>query len=112
MSLWPVLPFSKLKRIFFGYFDPENNFLDNENKFFWGEITDNSANKEALAVATTLMHHSTLHTKSLQASSQSRTRFIALCNRQDKSSEECNRHERKTRKLTTSTMGTEQCFFF
>ena len=27
-----VLPFSKLSKIFFGYFDPENIFLDNENK--------------------------------------------------------------------------------
>ena len=28
----PVLPFSKLNKIFFGYFDPENIFLDNKNK--------------------------------------------------------------------------------
>ena len=28
----PVLPFSKLNKIFFGYFDPENIFLDNLNK--------------------------------------------------------------------------------
>ena len=28
----PVLPCSKLNKIFFGYFDPENIFLDNENK--------------------------------------------------------------------------------
>ena len=27
-----VLPFSKLNKIFFGYFDPENNILDNKNK--------------------------------------------------------------------------------
>ena len=27
-----VLPFSKLNKIFFGYFDPEHNFLYNENK--------------------------------------------------------------------------------
>ena len=27
-----VLPFSKLNKIFFGYFDPENIFLDNKNK--------------------------------------------------------------------------------
>ena len=26
-----VLPFSKLNKIIFGYFDPENIFLDNEN---------------------------------------------------------------------------------
>ena len=28
----PVLPFSKSIKICFGYFDPENIFLDNENK--------------------------------------------------------------------------------
>ena len=28
----PVLLFSKLNKIVFGYFDPENIFLDNENK--------------------------------------------------------------------------------
>ena len=38
-----VLLFSKLIKIFFGYFDPENIFSDNEN-----EITDISAKKEAL----------------------------------------------------------------
>ena len=27
-----VLPFSKLNKIFFGYFDPENIFTDNKNK--------------------------------------------------------------------------------
>ena len=27
-----VLPFAKGNQIFFGYFDPENNFVDNENK--------------------------------------------------------------------------------
>ena len=27
-----VLPFSKLNEMFFGYFDPENIFLDNKNK--------------------------------------------------------------------------------
>ena len=27
----PVLPFSKLNKIFVGYFDPENIFLDNKN---------------------------------------------------------------------------------
>ena len=39
-----VLPFSKLNNVIFGYFDPENIFLDNENK----QLTDNSAKKEAL----------------------------------------------------------------
>ena len=28
----PVLLISKLNKIFFGYFDPENIILDNENK--------------------------------------------------------------------------------
>ena len=28
----PVLRFSKLNKIFFGYFDPEKIFLDNKNK--------------------------------------------------------------------------------
>ena len=27
-----VLPISKLNKLFFGYFDPENIFLDNKNK--------------------------------------------------------------------------------
>ena len=27
-----VLPFAKLNYLFFGYFDPENIFLDNKNK--------------------------------------------------------------------------------
>ena len=31
LILKPVLPFSKLNKIFLGYFDPENIFLDNEN---------------------------------------------------------------------------------
>ena len=31
-----VLPFSKLNKIFFGYFDPENIFLGSENKYFSG----------------------------------------------------------------------------
>ena len=32
----PVLPFFKIKYIFFGYFDPENTFLGNENQYFLG----------------------------------------------------------------------------
>ena len=28
----PVILFSKLNKMFFGYFDPENIVLDNENK--------------------------------------------------------------------------------
>ena len=30
--LQPVLLFSKINKILFGYFDPENIFIDNENK--------------------------------------------------------------------------------
>ena len=33
-TLGSVLLFSILKKIFFGYFEPENIFLDNENKQF------------------------------------------------------------------------------
>ena len=43
-----VLPFSKLNKMCFGYFDPENIFLDNENNKFRGDLTGNSAKKEAL----------------------------------------------------------------
>ena len=32
----PVLPFSNLNEIFFGYFDPENIYLDNKNNYFSG----------------------------------------------------------------------------
>ena len=32
----PVLPFPKLNKIFFGYFDPENILIDNENNEFSG----------------------------------------------------------------------------
>ena len=30
-AYWPLLLFSKLNEMFFGYFDIENYFLDNEN---------------------------------------------------------------------------------
>ena len=33
---WAVLPFSKLNKIFFGYFDPENIYAGNENNNFPG----------------------------------------------------------------------------
>ena len=48
--LYAVLPFSKLNKIFVGYFDPENIFLANKIINFRGDLTDNSAKKEALAV--------------------------------------------------------------
>ena len=43
-----VLPFSKLHKMVFGYFDPENIFLDMKIINFWGELTNSSAKKEAL----------------------------------------------------------------
>ena len=43
-----VLLFSNLNKIFVGFFEPVNIFLDNENKYFWGDLTDISAEKEAL----------------------------------------------------------------
>ena len=43
-----VLLFSKLNKIFFGYFDPQNILLDNENKKIRGDLTGFSAKKEAL----------------------------------------------------------------
>ena len=46
---FPVLLFSKLNEIFLEYFDPENIYLDNENKKLRGDLTDISAKKEALA---------------------------------------------------------------
>ena len=49
---WPantsVLLFSKINKMFFGYFDPENIFLDNEIQKLWGDLTDISAKKETL----------------------------------------------------------------
>ena len=46
----PVLPFSKLNKIFFGYLDPEKIFLDNGNQQFSGNLADISAKKEALQI--------------------------------------------------------------
>ena len=40
--------------MFFGYFDSENIFLDNKINNFRGELTDDSAKKEALSVCCTL----------------------------------------------------------
>ena len=41
--------FFKIKCInFFGYFDPENIFIDNENTYVWDVVTDISVKKEAL----------------------------------------------------------------
>ena len=39
-------------KYFFGWFDPENIFPDNENKFR-GDLTDVSAKKEALTLMST-----------------------------------------------------------
>ena len=38
-----VLLFSKLNTICIGCFDPEKIYEDNENKYFWGDLTDISA---------------------------------------------------------------------
>ena len=43
-----VLLFSNFYYIIFGYFDPDNIFLDNKNNIFRVELTDISAKKEAL----------------------------------------------------------------
>ena len=43
-----MLPFSKLDKTFFGYFDPENMYADNENDKLRGDLNENSAKKEAL----------------------------------------------------------------
>ena len=47
---WEALStsFFKIKtKMLFGYFDPENIFLDNENNRFLGDLTDVSVKKEA-----------------------------------------------------------------
>ena len=51
----PVLLFSKLNKMFFGYFDPEKIFLDNENTNFRGELTDISTKNEALTASSSRM---------------------------------------------------------
>ena len=51
-----VLLFSKLNKIFFGYFDLEKIFLDNEINNFQGELTDVSAIKAALAAFPIILH--------------------------------------------------------
>ena len=48
MLLVSVLLFSKLNKIFFGFFDPGNIFLDKKINNFRGELTDISAKKEVL----------------------------------------------------------------
>ena len=48
----PVLLFSKLNKIFFGYFDPEMSFTIMKNNNFKGELTDISAKKEVLSMST------------------------------------------------------------
>ena len=59
---------------FIGYFDPETYFLDSENKYFWGELTDISAKKEAL-----------LQTLVIQKGETTNPHYIAICSTQDKS---------------------------
>ena len=43
-----MLPFSEQNKIFFGYFDPENVFLDDEKNSIRGDLTVISAQTEAL----------------------------------------------------------------
>ena len=45
-----MLPFSKLNNFVFGYFDPDFFFKIMKIIDFWGDLTDNSAKKEALAL--------------------------------------------------------------
>ena len=49
-----MLPFSKLNKIFFGYFDPDFFFEIIKINNFRGELTDNSAKNEALLSAPAL----------------------------------------------------------
>ena len=46
--LGPVIPFAKLNKLFFGYFDPAKIFYIIKINIFLGELTDISAKKEAL----------------------------------------------------------------
>ena len=47
----PVLLFSKLNKVFFGYFDPENDFFQMiQINNCRGDLTDVSAKKEALSM--------------------------------------------------------------
>ena len=50
MTYWTARLFSELNKVFFGYFDPDFLKLDNENKYFWGELTEVSAKYEALVL--------------------------------------------------------------
>ena len=43
-----MLSFAKLNNFIFGYFDPENIFIDSEINIFRGDLSDISAKKEAL----------------------------------------------------------------
>ena len=45
-----VILYSKLNKMFYGYFDPENMFLNNESKYFFGDIIDSSAKKDSLVL--------------------------------------------------------------
>ena len=51
----------KIKQNLFGYFHPQNILIDNENKYFSGDLTDVSAQKEALELISTT-HVQTTHT--------------------------------------------------
>ena len=60
-----VLLFSKLNKIFFGYFDPEKIFLGNKSKFFQGELDDSwEFDDSAAATATSSRAASSFITQS------------------------------------------------
>ena len=50
-----MLLFSKLYKLCFGYFDPENIFCIMKTNNFQGDFTNISARKEALAITRTLL---------------------------------------------------------
>ena len=64
-TLWAMLPFSELKNIPFGYFDPEKIFLGNKSKFFQGELDDSwEFDDSAAATATSSRAASSFITQS------------------------------------------------
>ena len=54
----------KLKKLFFGYFGPENTIFDNEMYMFWGELTDISAWTKVLVY---IIDYNSISTRVLQA---------------------------------------------
>ena len=50
------LLFADLNKTFFGYFDLQNIFLNNENKYLRGNFNDNSAKKALTRIAPSMLH--------------------------------------------------------